>query len=417
MSKKITKSKKSGDIKGYLVNSRRTLRSSSIMAEMVSTDQPKGLETVSTDQSKGLETVSTDQPKGLEELFDRLSLKLDKQFEENRLSLVNMVDKKFDESNQSVVDSVEKKFDEHSEKFDSKIDLKFLEVQEKLGLMKENITHIEINLNTVVRNQNSQKSRQDEYDVKLNALEIKYLKLDQYMKDLSKRDDTFESALTFANTEIESLKKESGLHKQMITDDRDRIMKVETRCSDHEFKDEAKEQHSRKMNLWIYGVKQTDDEEDVWVTVCEFGKKVLELDDEFVDELMVKNAHRVGKNKTEDRPIIVAFLMAKDRMTFLKSAATLYKYNKEHNTKYGVKTDLAPKARAKRAKYNFAAYNWRRATGKILMVRCNDNSRVWMVTKVNHEDTWKPVAYIDPKWFKPQPTVQNVQSAAPNASE
>ena len=93
MSKKITKSKKSGDIKGYLINSRRTLRSSSIMAT---------------------ETVSTEQPKGLEDLFDRLSLKLDKQFEENRLSLVNMVDKKFDESNQSVVDSVEKKFDEHS---------------------------------------------------------------------------------------------------------------------------------------------------------------------------------------------------------------------------------------------------------------------------------------------------------------
>ena len=331
------------------------------------------------------EEVPTEQPKGLEDLFDKLSLKLDKQFEENRLSLVNMVDKKFDESNQSLVDSVGKKFDEHSEKFDSKIDLKFLEVQEKMGLMKENITQIESNLNTVVQNQNSQKSRQDEYDVKLNALEIKYLKLDQYMKDLSKKDETFESALTFANSEIESLKKESGIQKQMISNDKDIIIKVEQRCSDQEFKDEIKEQHSRKMNLWIYGVKQTDDDEDVWVTVCEFGKKVLKLDDEFIDELMVKNAHRVGKTKSDDRPIIVALLMAKDRMTFLRAASTLYKYNKEHNTKYGVKTDLAPKARAKRARYNFASYNWRKATGKILMVRSNDNGKVWMVTKDNHE--------------------------------
>ena len=158
------------------------------------------------------------------------------------------------------------------------------------------------------------------------------------------------------------------------------------------------------MNLWIFGVNQADDDEDVWVTVCEFGKKVLKLEGEFLDELMVKNAHRVGKTKSIDRPIIVAFLMAKDRMRFLKAASTLYQYNKENKTKYGVKTDLAPKARAKRSRYNIAAYNWRKATGKILMVSSNDSGKVWMVTKPNHESPWKPVDYIDPKWFLVQQT-------------
>ena len=117
---------------------------------------------------------------------------------------------------------------------------------------------------------------------------------------------------------------------------------------------------------------------------------------------MVKIAHRVGKTKRPDRPIIVAFLMTKDRTKFLKAASTLYQYNKIDKTKYGVKTDLAPKARAKRTRYNFEAYNWRKATGKILMVRSNDSGKVWMVTKPNHEIPWKPMEYIDPKWFKEQ---------------
>ena len=153
------------------------------------------------------------------------------------------------------------------------------------------------------------------------------------------------------------------------------------------------------MNLWIYGIDHVDADEDTWAVVCEFGKQVLKLDQEFLNGLMFKNVHRVGSTKSTNRPIIVAFLMAKDRMKFLKSASTLYNYNKKHNTKYGVETDLAPKARAERNRLNYAANNWRRATGKILMVRNNDKGKVWMVTKPNHESAWRPVGYVDPKWF------------------
>ena len=81
------------------------------------------------------------------------------------------------------------------------------------------------------------------------------------------------------------------------------------------------------MNLWIYGIA----DEDTLAVVCEFGKQVLKLDQEFLNGLMFKNVHRVGSTKSTNSPIIVAFLMAKDRMKFLKSASTLYNYNKKHN--------------------------------------------------------------------------------------
>ena len=106
------------------------------------------------------EETTEDLPKGLEALFEKLSMSLNKKFDESRQTLLPTVDKIFDESNLSLVGSVEKEFDEHSEKFDSKIDIKFLEVQDTLGKMRENITQLESNLNTVTQNQNSQKSRQ-----------------------------------------------------------------------------------------------------------------------------------------------------------------------------------------------------------------------------------------------------------------
>ena len=125
-------------------------------------------------------------------MFERLSKNIDKIFEEN---------------NTTLKETVEKKFDECSDKFDARIYLKFLEVHEKLENMKENIAQIETKLNTVTQNQGLQKLKQEEYEIKLNSLEIKYLKLDQAMKDRAKKDKSFDSALTFANSEIETLKK------------------------------------------------------------------------------------------------------------------------------------------------------------------------------------------------------------------
>ena len=172
MSRKSFSSKKTSDIRGHFTSSRKeSLRSSSIMAS---------------------EIQESEQPKGLEEMFERLSKNIDKIFEEN---------------NTTLKETVEKKFDECSDKFDARIYLKFLEVHEKLENMKENIAQIETKLNTVTQNQGLQKLKQEEYEIKLNSLEIKYLKLDQAMKDRAKKDKSFDSALTFANSEIETLKK------------------------------------------------------------------------------------------------------------------------------------------------------------------------------------------------------------------
>ena len=61
---------------------------------------------------------------------------------------------------------------------------------------------------------------------------FKYLKLDQSMKELSKNDESIEAALTFTNSEIESLKKGAENQKMNIRNDRSRIVKVEQKCSD-----------------------------------------------------------------------------------------------------------------------------------------------------------------------------------------
>ena len=154
--------------------------------------------------------------------------------------LSDRLDKKFEESNTSMLERVEKKFDECSDKFEAKIDIKFLEVQDKLGKMKENITQIESYLNTVIQNQSSLKLKQEEYDIKLNAMEIKYLKLDQTLKDLSKKDESFDSALTFVNIEIEALKKCAEDQKRDQRHDRTRILDVEKKCTNQEIKEEIR---------------------------------------------------------------------------------------------------------------------------------------------------------------------------------
>ena len=376
MSKKPPGTKKSGDIKGYLVNTRsKSLRAG---ANMDIPNKPD----------------SVPQPTNFEEMFDKLSDKLDRKFDENNAQR----DLKFEENNVQLIARVDQKFDECSNKWDANIDLKFLEVQSKLGRVQEEITLIEGKLNGVVQTQGIHKLRQDEQDIKLNAMEIKYLKLEQIVNELTKKEETFDESLAYVNKDVETLKRKAEYQKH----DRERLSDVEKRCSDSDFKDEIKEQHSRKMNLWVYGIEQTNmKDEDAWSKVCEFATKVLKIEAKDLDEEQIKNVHRVGDKKDKNRPIIVAFLRAKDRQRFLRASSKLFDYNKEHKTKFGVKTDLAPMARARRRSFQEAAHRWRTETGKILRVCNNDMGKIWMESKTSPSARWYTLGYIDPKWFQP----------------
>ena len=68
-----------------------------------------------------------------------------------------------------------------------------------------------------------------------------------------------------------------------------------------------------------------------------------------LDSWSIKN--RVGDPTKPKRPVIIAFLRWEDRQTILRKSSVLYQYNKDHDTSYLIKTDLAPRARQQRKDY------------------------------------------------------------------
>ena len=96
------------------------------------------------------------------------------------------------------------------------------------------------------------------------------------------------------------------------------VKSLQTQINNLLIKDEAKEQHSRKMNLWLYGVPENKEGENIWKVFYDFCGEVLGFERDFMDLWMIKNIHRVGKFQTADRPIIIAFLSWPDRQTILK---------------------------------------------------------------------------------------------------
>ena len=161
------------------------------------------------------------------------------------------------------------------------------------------------------------------------------------MTDLTRRDDSLEESMTFLNKELETLRTTIENYKEDRKIDRSMIVALDLKCKGFEAMEEVREQHSRKMNLWVYGIDFIDEKENTWEVVKAFAKRVLKLDDSFLEQCIIKNTHRVGDKESKDRPIIIAFVRWDDRMKFLKSASGLFSYNAENKTKYGVKTDLA----------------------------------------------------------------------------
>ena len=173
------------------------------------------------------------------------------------------------------------------------------------------------------------------------------------------------------------------------------VKSLQTQINNLLTKDEAKEQHSRKMNLWMYGVPENKEGENIWKVFYDFCGEALEFERDVMDMWMITNIHRVGKFQLADRPIIIAFLSWPDRQTLLKAGAKLALINRTNKTKYGIRTDLAPLARHRRWVLNEVAKKMRKPD--VLQVKVCDNPKgsVWLRQRKDNGDQWVDVKQIN----------------------
>ena len=112
--------------------------------------------------------------------------------------------------------------------------------------------------------------------------------------------------ITALKKEIEELKKDRQSSGELLK------LKKE-----YEQYKESCEQRERKMNLWFYDLEDAEDESDTWLVVSDFVERVLGLENEYLSNVAIKNAHRVGQKDNPKRPIIVAFSSWNDRQKIL----------------------------------------------------------------------------------------------------
>ena len=226
---------------------------------------------------------------------------------------------------------------------------------------------------------------------------------DSVTRNRSDIDDVIKQQNEFNQKHDEIIKLAKSLREKdlMIEHMNRRIENLEDENRAAKDREEIREQHGRKMNLWIYGVDEPE-KENVKVTLREFCITVLGLKNEVVDRWAIKNVHRVGQNKMPQRPIIVAFLIWDDRQALLRANKDLFQYNKDNNTNFAVKTDLAPRARQRRKDLNYVNQKMKAKEHCEGRVRDNPKGQVWLERKEKKDDRyWNTVYEIDPDYLPP----------------
>ena len=377
MSKKTTKVKNSlDDIRSHLLPSERTLRSRSV-------------------SPSGNQIDKMDTTKLTEDIFAKLCVMMDTKFGVNETSLGDKIDEKFNEMTENMNTSLDECTEKWESKVDDKFNEKFDEIKELVSQNDKQIRIVTESVFTLNQNYDELLEKQKQFIEEMRNSEIRCMKLEQSIKELSEKETTLTNSIAFMNEEVDTLKAEM----EELRCTKELCQKLEKKIQNLEDRDEASEQHMRNMNLWFYGLEQTVENEDSWEVVKDFCVKILNVERASFGECVIRNAHRVGKKGEDNRPLIVAFVSWKDRMRVLKAAGGLYKYNTENNTKFGVKTDLAPKARAERKKFQIAKVNMTAETGNQGRV-CNDNKgRVWLESRKPGIIKWDAVKVVEPRWF------------------
>ena len=270
---------------------------------------------------------------------------------------------------------------------------KFTVNSEKIDKLNESMTEIFQRVETVSNEHKGiseeVKSNRSDMDEVIRQQNESNTKCDEIIRQQNEFNTRYDQIVTLAN----SLKEKDLLIDSMKL----RIETLEDESRKAKDKDEAREQHGRKMNLWLYGVDEPE-KENTRQTVRNFCTNVLNLDGKTVDSWLVKNTHRVGKYNTPKRPIIVAFVLWEDRQALLKSAKHLYQFNTENETTYAVKTDLAPRARQLRKDLHYVSKQMKEAEKCQAKVRDNAKGHVWLERKQNKDDrNWVTIPFEEIK--------------------
>ena len=246
-------------------------------------------------------------------------------------------------------------------------------------------------------------------------LEIQNIKSTDKITSLENRQDTLEKTCEdlkknaeFQDEEIANLRIEIESFKEIKTE----VEFLRKENTQYKLDKEANEQQQRKYNLWLYNITDSDSNISLWENIRIWCREVLGIKRDIMEEMTVKHTHRVGNPKVKDRPIIVAFSRWDDRQTVLKAAGNLYDYNQTNGTKYGVKTDLAPLARAKRVRFQRAVGPMKLATKLLVRQRDNSKGHVWLESRKTVKDDWDKVDEKDIKkeWLDPKPNQTTSQS-------
>ena len=251
----------------------------------------------------------------------------------------------------------------------------------KIDKLNESMSHVSQRVETV-----SAENKMISESVEKNKKDI-----EKMINQQNEFNTNYEKIMALAN----SLEQKEALIKHLQI----RLEALEYENRKQKDKNEEWEQHSRKMNLWIYGVEEGENE-ITKQAVRDFCIKILKLRANVVDSWLIKNTHRVGDQNNKKRPIIVAFVQWDDRQTLLRSGKDLFQYNKDNGTTYAIKTDLAPRARQLRKDLYVVSNNMKEAEGCQSKVRDNPKGRVWLVRKQRKEDKkWDIVRHINPKYL------------------
>ena len=121
---------------------------------------------------------------------------------------------------------------------------------------------------------------------RITVIEEKQAITDNVNKDLVKN-------IEIHDDEIKTLKNELAEFKTMKIE----VEKLKKENAQFKLENEAREQHSRKYNLWFYGLEEPEEEAKVWNTVKNFCTKILKLEEDQIFKIPIKNAHRVGALK------------------------------------------------------------------------------------------------------------------------
>ena len=157
---------------------------------------------------------------------------------------------------------------------------------------------------------------------------------------------------------------------------------------------EISDQHTRKQNVWIYGLEGVDKKpEDTLKRVKDFVVNDLKANKDIVQNWDIKHIHRVptGKKNADPSPIIVSFLKWKDKDHLLRSGKELRGYNEGKRFWVSFKHDLAKGAREARKAMGIDAASIRE--NEHIMARVCDNAKgqVWLQTKRKREDNWDTI--------------------------